>query len=120
MDLQLSGKRALVTGSTLGTGAAIARALAAEGAHVVVHGRNRQRAEAVAGQILRQGGKAGIALGDLSSMARASQVAQKARDVLGGIDILVNNAALIGHYETWDDTQDKDWLHMYEGVVVVI
>ena len=45
MDLQLAGKRALVTGSTQGTGAAIARTLAAEGAHVVIHGRDAERAE---------------------------------------------------------------------------
>jgi NAD(P)-dependent dehydrogenase (short-subunit alcohol dehydrogenase family) len=109
-----------VTGSTQGTGAAIAQALAAEGTHVIVHGRNRERAEKVAGQITRQGGKAEIVLGDLSSMAGAVQVAQTAQNAFGGIDILVNNAALIGHYETWDDTSDEDWLRMYEGVVVVI
>jgi NAD(P)-dependent dehydrogenase (short-subunit alcohol dehydrogenase family) len=120
MDLQLSGKRALVTGSTQGTGAAIAHALAAEGAHLIVHGRDRERAEAVAGRITRQGGKAEIALGNLSSMAGAVEVAQTATSAFGGIDILFNNAALIGHYETWDDTSDADWLGMYEGVVVVI
>ena len=48
MDLQLAGKRALVTGSSSGIGAAIARELAGEGCAVVVHGRNRERAEAVA------------------------------------------------------------------------
>ncbi|MEU8384777.1 SDR family NAD(P)-dependent oxidoreductase, partial [Streptosporangium sp. NPDC048865] len=48
MDLQLTGKRALVTGSSSGLGEAIAVALAAEGADVVVHGRDRDRTEAVA------------------------------------------------------------------------
>ncbi|MEK9660484.1 MAG: SDR family NAD(P)-dependent oxidoreductase, partial [Alphaproteobacteria bacterium] len=45
MDLQLAGKRALVTGSTLGIGRAIAEALAAEGAHVIVNGRDAGRVE---------------------------------------------------------------------------
>ena len=48
MDLKLAGKRALVTGSSSGIGAAIARELAAEGMAVIVHGRDRDRTEAVA------------------------------------------------------------------------
>jgi NAD(P)-dependent dehydrogenase (short-subunit alcohol dehydrogenase family) len=48
MDLQLKGKRALVTGSSSGIGAGIAAELAQEGALVVVHGRDERRAEAVA------------------------------------------------------------------------
>lgn len=48
MNRDLSGKRALVTGSSAGTGEAIARSLAAEGAKVIIHGRNRDRAESVA------------------------------------------------------------------------
>ncbi len=47
MDLQLTGKRALVTGSTAGIGLAIAESLAAEGAHVIVNGRTTARVEAV-------------------------------------------------------------------------
>ena len=49
MDLQLEGKRALITGSSSGIGAATAALLAAEGALVAVHGRNAERAEAVGG-----------------------------------------------------------------------
>ena len=120
MDLQLAGKRALVTGSTQGTGAAIARTLAAEGAHVVIHGRDQPRAEAVAAGIREQGGTAHVVLGDLSTPTGAQHVADEARRVLGGLDILVNNAALIGHYETWDDTDDQAWAGMYDGVVLVV
>ncbi len=43
MDLQLNGKRALITGSTSGIGLAIARALAEEGAHIIVNGRTEER-----------------------------------------------------------------------------
>jgi 3-oxoacyl-[acyl-carrier protein] reductase len=65
MDLQLTGKRALVTGSTSGIGAEIARMLAAEGVKVVVHGRDRDRAQRVVSEIESKGGQAAIALGDL-------------------------------------------------------
>jgi 3-oxoacyl-[acyl-carrier protein] reductase len=67
MDLKLVGKRALVTGSSSGIGKAIAAALAAEGALVVVHGRDRTRVEATAFEIARSGGAAPIAVGDLAT-----------------------------------------------------
>ncbi len=89
MDLQLEGRRALVTGSSSGIGEAIARMLAEEGAAVVVHGRNRHRAEAVAAAIRA----AGVAIGDLSSDEGAAAVHTQAVAALGGpIEILINNA----------------------------
>ncbi|GAB3113209.1 SDR family NAD(P)-dependent oxidoreductase [Aestuariicella hydrocarbonica] len=89
MDLQLKGRRALVTGSSSGIGEATARMLSEEGAVVVVHGRNRERAEQVAERI----GAAGVAIGDLSTDEGAAQVHAGARKVLGGnIEILINNA----------------------------
>lgn len=89
MDLKLMGRRALVTGSSSGIGEAIARQLAQEGASVVVHGRNRERAEKVAATI----GAAGVAIGDLGTDEGAAAVHDQARSALGGnIEILVNNA----------------------------
>ena len=89
MDLQLKGRRALVTGSSSGIGEAIARMLAAEGALVVVHGRNRERAEKVAAEI----GAAGVAIGVLSDDAGAAAVHAEAVAALGGnVEILINNA----------------------------
>lgn len=58
MDLQLAGKRALITGSSSGIGSEIARMLAAEGIGVVVHGRNAERTQAVVRQIEDAGGRA--------------------------------------------------------------
>ncbi|WP_206797229.1 SDR family NAD(P)-dependent oxidoreductase [Amycolatopsis sp. MtRt-6] len=89
MDLGLAGKRALVTGSSAGLGEAIARLPAAEGAAVVVHGRDAARTEKVAASI----GAAGVALGDLSTDAGADAVAEAAGDV----DILVTNAGAYDH-----------------------
>jgi NAD(P)-dependent dehydrogenase (short-subunit alcohol dehydrogenase family) len=89
MDLQLKGRRALVTGSSSGIGEGVARMLAQEGAAVVVHGRNRERAERVAADIKA----AGVAIGDLSSDEGAAAVHSEAVAALGGnIEILVNNA----------------------------
>jgi NAD(P)-dependent dehydrogenase (short-subunit alcohol dehydrogenase family) len=89
MDLQLKGRRALVTGSSSGIGEAIAHMLAEEGAHVVVHGRNRERAEKIAAEI----GAAGVAIGELATDEMAAQVHAEAVAALGGnIEILINNA----------------------------
>jgi 3-oxoacyl-[acyl-carrier protein] reductase len=89
VDLQLVGRRALVTGSSSGIGAGVARTLAEEGAKVIVHGRNRKRAEKVAAEI----GAAGVAIGDLSTDAGCAAVHAESVSALGGnIEILVNNA----------------------------
>jgi 3-oxoacyl-[acyl-carrier protein] reductase len=89
MDLQLSGRRALVTGSSSGIGAAVARMLAEEGARVLVHGRNRERAEQVARDICA----AGVAVGDLRTEEGCAEVHAEATTALGGnIEILINNA----------------------------
>lgn len=89
MDLDLAGRRALVTGSSSGIGAGIARMLAEEGCRVVVHGRDRERAETVADEI----GAAGVALGDLATDPGADATIAGAIKALGGpVEILVNNA----------------------------
>ena len=92
MDLDLKGKRALVTGASSGIGTAIAKLLAAEGVRVVVHGRDQVRTRRVTDDINAAGGSAKIALGDLSNQAGADKVAAAAQEAFGGIDILVNNA----------------------------
>lgn len=91
MELQLQGKRALVTGSSSGIGRAIAEILAAEGVAVVVHGRNHQRTEDTAQAITTAGGAAHVALGDLATGEGAADVIKAVEQALGGIDILVNN-----------------------------
>lgn len=89
MDLELAGRRALVSGSSSGIGEGIARLLAKEGCAVVVHGRNRERAEKVALDI----NAAGVAIGELSTDENAAAIHDQARAALGGnIEILVNNA----------------------------
>jgi len=117
MDLQLHGKRALVTGSSRGIGEAIAKQLAREGAVVVVHGRDKPRAEQVAQDIKAEDGSAFVCLGDLSIDEGAALVATKALELLGGVDILVNNA---GEYQQrgWQDTLPDDWAAIYNNNVI--
>src|SRR5579875_1895441 len=105
MDLQLQGKRALVTGSSSGIGAA-----------VVVHGRNRERADRVADEIRRRGGRVEVVIGDLTDNEQARQVAQTADAALGGIDILINNAGGTSsrQQQDWLGTTPETWVATYE------
>jgi len=116
VDLQLEGKRALVTGSSSGIGFGIAKALAAEGCAVVVHGRNVERTEANAAAIGETGATVATAIGDLSSDEGAAAVATAAESALGGIDILVNNAG--GGTEvsnpSWFTTPLPAWIETYQ------
>jgi NAD(P)-dependent dehydrogenase (short-subunit alcohol dehydrogenase family) len=91
MNFQLSGKRALVTGSSAGIGRAVAIALAGEGVAVAVHGRDRGRAEETARTIEAAGGSAYVAIGDLATDDGARAVIDSVGHALDGLDILVNN-----------------------------
>jgi NAD(P)-dependent dehydrogenase (short-subunit alcohol dehydrogenase family) len=95
MAQRLQGRTALITGSTSNIGRAIAVALAAEGAHVVVSGRDDVRGAAVVDQIRLAGGRADFVRADLDGTAAASHaLAAEATAVLGRVDILVNNAGI--------------------------
>ncbi len=116
MDLRLSGKRALVAGASSGIGAEIAVWLAREGAAVVVAGRNRARADAVAQRIVSSGGQASVAIGDLAIDAGAEEVAEAACAAWGGVDILVNNAGGTSNERgasLWLEASSDDWLNTY-------
>lgn len=92
MDLQLVGKRALVTASSRGLGLGIAETLAGEGADVFLCGRSGDRlAKAVQDINARDGGRAHFAVTDLAQPDAAATLHRAATAALGGIDILVNN-----------------------------
>ncbi|KOV74596.1 short-chain dehydrogenase [Streptomyces sp. AS58] len=96
MSMRLGGKTALVTGATSNIGRAIAEAFAAEGAHVVVSGRSKERGTEVVAGIRARGGRADFVRADLDGSAAASRaLALDATRVLGGrVDVLVNNAGI--------------------------
>jgi len=92
MDLGISGKRALVLASSRGLGLGIARALAAEGANVLLVGRSGDRLAENCKAINAEGkGKADWVWGDLSELNFVETMATAVKEKLGGIDILVNN-----------------------------
>lgn len=114
MEMDLAGKRALVTGSSAGIGAGIARALAAEGARVAVHGRNRDVCQKLADEINGAGGDAIVVTGDLATDAGAEQTAKGVNKAFGGLDILVNNVGGPGGALTWDNTTMDQWAEQYQ------
>ncbi|MDQ0390705.1 SDR family NAD(P)-dependent oxidoreductase [Labrys monachus] len=119
MDLQLDGRKALVTGSSKGIGEAVARKLALEKAIVIVHGRDRAQAERVAHDIVAQGGRAHAVIGDLTDDGAVQRLVGEAEDLAGGIDILVNNAGGSGGArEGWADTRPAAWAAAFDRNVL--
>jgi NAD(P)-dependent dehydrogenase (short-subunit alcohol dehydrogenase family) len=121
MDYGLTGKRALVTGSSSGIGEGIARRLAEAGVTVAVHGRNPGRTSAVADAIKAAGGQAIAVTGDLVEDGAAERIRDRIDAQLGGVDILVNNAggrfAGFNHMD-WFGIPAADWIGSYKLNVV--
>ncbi|MCX5414516.1 SDR family NAD(P)-dependent oxidoreductase [Streptomyces sp. NBC_00059] len=117
MNLQLEGKRALVTGSSSGLGKEIAELLAAEGASVVVHGRDEGRAEAVAKGIREAGGSASVTIGDLGTDVGADEAVAAAL-AAGPVDILVNNAGVYDPAADWWGTSSEQWADIHNINVI--
>jgi 3-oxoacyl-[acyl-carrier protein] reductase len=91
---ELAGRRALVSGAGRGVGAGIARELAVRGAAVAVNDLYLERAQQVADEIRKAGGKAVAVAADVGDWGAVQAMAADASRALGGIDILVNNAGL--------------------------
>jgi NAD(P)-dependent dehydrogenase (short-subunit alcohol dehydrogenase family) len=111
MDLKLTNKIALISGSTAGIGLAIATALAQEGASVVVNGRTQERVSAAIDQIKKITADAKLqgVVADLSTQEGADELFHQVPEV----DILVNN---LGIYEAkaFTDISDEDWVKIIE------
>jgi NAD(P)-dependent dehydrogenase (short-subunit alcohol dehydrogenase family) len=105
MNLQLEGKKALVTGSTAGIGLAIATALAKEGADVAVNGRTQQRVDEA---LRKSGARHGVAA-DLGGEAGVRAVVERFPD----LDILVNNLGIF-EPKPFEQIPDADWRRFFE------
>ena len=92
--MSVAGKTILVTGSTDGVGRFVAERLAAEGASLIVHGRDQARGEALVERIEKSGGKARFFRADLASLDDVRALAETVRRETDGLDVLVNNAGI--------------------------
>ncbi len=111
MNLQLNGKRALITGSSAGIGYAIAEALAMEGAFVIVNGRTEQRVEAALAR-LTQSGLNKLASGLVADLGTA-EGAQVVKARFPDVDILVNNLGIF-EPKAFGEITDDDWFRFFE------
>ena len=113
--MDLTGKRAIVTGAGQGIGKATALKLAQRGADVIVDDINAETAPQTAQEIQALGKKGVAVVADVSKRDEVEQMIQTAIDELGGIDILVNNAGIARSNvlarlkdEEWDEEWDEE------------
>jgi NAD(P)-dependent dehydrogenase (short-subunit alcohol dehydrogenase family) len=110
MDLGLTGKLALVTGSTAGIGYATCESLAREGARVIVNGRTKQSVDAALAKLNTATGTNAIGFaGDLTTAAAAADVVRQYPDV----DILVNNLGIF-EPQPFEEIADEEWIRFFQ------
>jgi NAD(P)-dependent dehydrogenase (short-subunit alcohol dehydrogenase family) len=111
---RLAGKKAVITGGDSGIGRAVAIAYAREGADILISYLDEtDDARSLAGLIEKEGRKAVLVPGDLSDPSHCRAVIARAADELGGIDILVNNAAHQATFNDIGDITDDEWQHTF-------
>lgn len=111
MNKKLQHKIAIVTGATSGMGAAIAKLFAAEGAKVVVNGRNEERGNQIVSDIRKNSGQATFVQSDISTEEGNKHLFQETLSAYGGLDVVVANAGFLGlgsiievSIDTWHET----------------
>jgi NAD(P)-dependent dehydrogenase (short-subunit alcohol dehydrogenase family) len=110
VDLKLTNKLALVTGSTAGIGRAIVEALAREGARVIVNGRTQAAVDAAIAEIKSSTGADALGFaGDLGTAAAAEELGRQYPDV----EILINNLGLF-EAKPFEEIPDDDWMRFFE------
>jgi NAD(P)-dependent dehydrogenase (short-subunit alcohol dehydrogenase family) len=108
VDLNLSGRRALITGGSKGIGLAIAAELAAEGVDVAICARNTGEVEAAAQRLRGSGRTVHAQVADVTDPDQVVDVVERSAQALGGLDILVNNAGA-AHPGNFESLSDDDW-----------
>jgi NAD(P)-dependent dehydrogenase (short-subunit alcohol dehydrogenase family) len=111
MNLELAGKRALISGSTAGIGYAIAEALTMEGAPVIINGRTQQRVDQALAKLSKSAGR-GLVKGLAADLGTAAGV-QQAIEQFPDIDILVNNLGIF-EPKAFEEISDADWFRFFE------
>ncbi len=115
MNLELRNRRALVTGSTQGIGFAIARGLAAEGAHVIVNGRKAESVEKTLARLRAE--VPGAQVEGVAADASTAEGAQTLFSRVPSVDILVNNLGIFEPKSFFEIT-DADWMRFFEANVL--
>jgi NAD(P)-dependent dehydrogenase (short-subunit alcohol dehydrogenase family) len=114
----LTGKVAIVTGSSRGIGRAIAEAFAEAGARVTISARNQGPCDEVVEAIRRKGGEAIAVTARISDHAQLENLVAKTREAWGGVDILVCNAGINPHYGPLEDLTDQVFERMMTNNVL--
>ena len=115
MDLQLSNKLALVTGSTSGIGKGIAETLLKEGAEVIVNGRTEERVNNLVEELSSLGKVHGI-VADLSKADESEKLVDEVNK-LGNLDILINNMGMF-EVKAFEEVTDEEWMTYFQTNVV--
>ncbi|SON53929.1 putative oxidoreductase [Hartmannibacter diazotrophicus] len=113
MTGKLDGKVAIITGASSGIGLASARALAREGARLVLTARRKERLDALIEEVRGLGSDAIAVIGDARDEATALKTVEEAKARFGRIDILINNTG-VGNYKTLVDTSLDDYVEMMD------
>lgn len=111
---RLKGKRALITGADSGIGRAVALAFAREGADIAVSYLSEDEDAKETERLITEAGRKSVLLaGDIGSSRHCQQIVETTRDALGGIDILVNNAAYQRTYQKFEEIPDDEFEEAY-------
>jgi len=114
MTSRLTGKVAIITGASSGIGAACARALAGEGAQLVLTARRQERLAALLAEVASPGAKGQVVVGDAREEETARRAVDTAVKVFGRLDILVNNAG-VGNYKNLVETDAAEYDEMMDS-----
>jgi NAD(P)-dependent dehydrogenase (short-subunit alcohol dehydrogenase family) len=119
--IELTGKNALITGSSRGVGQQIALGLAQQGCHIIVHGRTKESSKKTLELLQDYDVKTYSVFGDLSDENEINNLIDQVKALNISVDILYNNAAIMREYrqDIWSHTQE-DWLETYKINVVAM
>ena len=110
---RLQGKWALITGSSRGIGQQIALGLAQCGCNIVVHGRTVEHAQKTLALLRAYPVKTAVVAGELGEQREVERLCQQVSEQVGGVDVLYNNAAIIGKYQPVWTTPLDEWLTLF-------
>jgi len=114
MELGLSGKVVLVTGSSKGIGRSIAAAFAREGCKVVINGRGGAELESAAAEMRKAKGTVHTVAADVMEASGAKRVVEETVREFGTIHVLVNNAGGVGRFAPFEVLTDEEWIDVFK------